>query len=351
MHQRVQYLKTPDGLHLAWAEAGRGPALVKPSNWLTHLEMDWESPVWRHWMRFLAGHFRLIRYDERGSGMTDRHAGDLSPSRWLEDLEAVVDAAGIRKPAILLGMSQGAATAVSYAARHPERVSQLILYGGYVRGWARRGEPNTEEYYRAMLALMRHGWDSDNPSFRQVFTSRFIPGAGEAQVHWFNDLCRRTTTGEIAVKLMEAWGRLDVTDLLPEVRAPTLVLHARGDEVVPAAEGRLIASAIPDAAFVELESRNHILLENEPAWRTFQDRVCEFTGLAHAERSGFEILTRRERDLLKGITQGLTNAQIGDRLHISEKTVRNQVSGLFQKLGVRSRAEAMVLARERGFLD
>lgn len=349
MRQRIRYLKTPDGVHLAWAEAGTGPTLVKPANWLTHLEHEWESPVWRHWIRFLAGHFRFIRYDERGSGMTDWHVGELSPARWLEDLVSVTDEAGLREPAILLGMSQGACTAISYAATHPDRVSKLILYGGYARGWARRGEADTERYYSAMLELIRQHWSSENPTYRQVFTSRFIPDATEQQIAWFNDLCRRSTSGDIAAKLLEARGRLDVTGSLATIRVPTLVVHARDDEVVPVGEGRLIASEIPDAAFVELESRNHILLEHEPAWQAFQDRVLEFTGIDQGGAPEFGELSRREREILARITAGLSNAQIAGALHISEKTVRNQVSRLYGKLGVRSRAQAIVRARDRGF--
>ncbi|WP_163557353.1 alpha/beta fold hydrolase [Halomonas sp. NO4] len=350
MRQRIRYLTTPDGVHLAWAEAGRGPTLVKPANWLTHLEYDWESPVWRHWMHFFAQHFHFIRYDERGSGMTDWHVGNvLSPTCWLADLTAVTEAAGIREPMILLGISQGAATAIHYAASYPERVSRLILYGGYARGWAQRESPQTEQFYHAMLELMQCGWDSDNPTFRQVFTSRFIPGASEKQLGWFNDLCRRTTSAELAVKLLEARGRLSVTELLPQVRAPTLVLHARDDEVVPVVEGRLIASGIPGASFVELESRNHILLGDEPAWQTFRELVLEFTGREQGAAPLFADLSRREREILASLTDGLTNAQIADCLHISEKTVRNHVSHLFSKLGVRSRAQAIVLARDQGF--
>lgn len=349
MRQRIRYLRTPDDVHLAWTESGTGPVLVKASNWLSHLEHDWESPVWRHWTHFLAGHFHFVRYDERGSGMTDRHVGDLSSNRWVDDFESVVEMAGIGEPAVVLGMSQGAGTAISYAAKHPERVSQLILYGGYARGWGRRGEPETERYYHAMLELMRHGWDSDNPSFRQVFTSRFIPGATAEQVDWFNDLCRRTTTGDVAVALMEARGVLDVTDSLAHVRAPTLVLHARSDEVVPVAEGRLIASGIPDATFVEFDSRNHILLEHEPAWQAFQQQVLGFVGLKPRRAPEFETLSRREAEILSRITEGLTNAQIGERLHISEKTVRNHVSRVLGKLGVKSRAQAIVMARDRDF--
>jgi len=191
--QRIRYLRTSDGLHLAWAEAGAGPALPKAANWLTHLEYDWESPVWRHWIRFFTDHFRFLRYDERGCGMTDRDVGDLSFERWVEDLEAVVAAAGLDEPFALLGMSQGAAVCVAYAAKHPERVSHLLLYGGYARGWSHRDDFGGEREYEAIVELVRRGWGRDNPAFRQVFTSRFIPGGSNDQVEWFNELCRKAS--------------------------------------------------------------------------------------------------------------------------------------------------------------
>ena len=310
---------------MAWAEAGSGPVLVKPANWLTHLEYDWESPVWRHWLHFLAGHFRFIRYDERGCGMTDWHAADLSPARWTEDLAGVIDKAGIDKPMILLGISQGATTAIQYAAMYPERVSKLILYGGYARGWARRNSPDTVRYYQAIMELMARGWDSDNSTFRQVFTSRFIPGATEEQIRWFNELCRRTTSGDVAVRLMEARAEVDVTAYLEQIRAPTLVLHVRDDEVVPVSEGRLLASNIPGASFVELDSRNHVLLDNEPAWDEFRKHVLAFTGLSERAAPEFAELSPRESTILGLISEGLTNQQIAERIHITEKSVRNKV--------------------------
>jgi autotransporter-associated beta strand protein len=196
--QRVRYLQTEDGVQLAWAEIGDGPILIKAANWLSHLEYELESPVWGHWIRFFGGHFRFLRWDERGCGLTDRDVGELSFERWLGDLEAVVEASGVAEPFALLGISSGAAVCVAYAARHPERVSRMILYGGYARGWAKRGHSDTERQYRAMLELMRVGWGKENPVFRQIFTSRFIPGASEAQIGWYNELLRRTSSGESA---------------------------------------------------------------------------------------------------------------------------------------------------------
>src|SRR5712691_5910227 len=249
--QRIRYLRTPDGVKLAWAEAGAGPLLVKAANWLTHLEYDWESPVWRHWIRFLSDRFHVVRYDERGCGMTDWNVADVSFDRWVEDLEAVVDALGPREPMALLGISQGASVCVAYSVAHPERVSRLILYGGYARGWGRRGEPDGEREYNAIVELVRLGWGRDNPAFRQVFTSRFIPGATDEQVEWFNELCRKTATPAVAAELLAARARVLVTELLPLVRVPTLVIHARDDQVCPIAEGRLLAAGIPNAQFVE----------------------------------------------------------------------------------------------------
>jgi DNA-binding NarL/FixJ family response regulator len=208
--------------------------------------------------------------------------------------------------------------------------------------------------YRAITELIRLGWGKENSVFRQVFTSRFLPGASEAQIGWYNELCRRTSTGEMAARLLEARSTIDVTSLLGKIQAPTLVIHSRDDEVCPIAESRLLATGIPGAQFVELESRNHILLAEEPAWKRFQEVVLDFMGLAPLAASGaedpaFAHLTAREREVLVLITQGLANAEIGRRLAISEKTVRNHISNLFDKLGVWTRAQAIVFARDRGF--
>ena len=350
--QRVRYLRTSDDVQLAWAESGSGPPLVKAANWLSHLEYDLESPVWRHWTRFLSDHFRFVRYDERGCGMTDRKVGDLSFARWVEDLESVVEAAGLAEPFALLGVSQGAAVCIAFAVRHPERVSALVLYGGYARGWFHRPDAPGREVYEAIIELVRVGWGKENPAFRQVFTSRFIPEGTPEQLEWWNELCRKTATPEVAAELLRARAEIDVTALLPAVRTPTLVLHGRDDAVCPLAEGRLLAAQIPGAEFVELDSRNHVLLEHEPAWPRFGEAVLQFLGVV-APRGGedpaFAALSPREREILALINEGLGNAEIGERLAISEKTVRNNVSNLFDKLGVWTRAQAIVFARDRAF--
>src|SRR4029453_16085006 len=305
--QRIRYLQTADGVRLAWAEAGAGPLLVKASNWLTHLEYDWESPVWRHWIRFFADHFRVVRFDERGCGMTDWNVGDLSYERWVEDLEAVARTAQGAEPMVLLGISQGAAVCIEYAVPPPERVSHLLLYGGYARGVARRDDPTAERVYAAIIELARLGWGTDNPAFRQVFTSRFIPGGTDDQIGWFNELCRKTTSPEIAAALLQARAQIDVVRLLPRVRTPTLVLHAREDNVTPLEEGRRLAAGIPGAQFVELDSRNHILLESEPAWERFCEAVLDFVGIAArgGEDPAFATLSAREREILVLVTEGL----------------------------------------------
>ena len=354
LRQRIHYATASDGLRLAWAEAGTGPVVVKAANWMTHLELEWDSPVWSHWMRFLSEHFHFVRYDERGCGMSDWKIHAVSVDRWVDDLATVIDAAKPAEPVTLLGISQGAATCVHYAVRYPNQVARLVLYGGYARGYARRGDATVERSYRAMIDLVRTGWGKDNPTFRQLFTSRFIPGGTAEQLQWFNDLCRTTTTGDVAAVLIEARAGIDVSDLLPQVKAPTLVLHARGDEVQPIEEGRALAAGIPGAEFVELDSRNHVLLAHEPAWARFQEAVLEFvpgaaTPAARREDPAFSALSARERQILALIGDGLSNADIAEQLNISEKTVRNHTSNLFDKLGVWSRAQAMVFARERGF--
>ncbi|HEX6094970.1 MAG TPA: alpha/beta fold hydrolase [Thermoanaerobaculia bacterium] len=349
--QKIRFLRTADGVKLAWAEAGTGPLLVKAANWMTHLEFEWESPVWRHWLRFFSDHFRFVRYDERGCGLTDWEVPDLSLERWVDDLESVVDAADPQEPVTLLGISQGAAACIGYAVRHPERVARMILYGAYARGHYHRGNPEAEQEHRLIREAVRIGWGKENPAFRQLFTSRFIPGGTAEQLAWFNDLCRRTTTGEIAAELLRMRAKMDVVGLLGQVQCPTLVIHSRDEEVVPFAEGRMLASAIPDAQFVELQSRNHVLLEDEPAWPRFQEAVLEFCG-GRASTGGedpFASLSPREREILALISEGLGNAEIGERLDIREKTVRNHISSVYDKLGVWTRAQAMVFARDHGF--
>jgi pimeloyl-ACP methyl ester carboxylesterase/DNA-binding CsgD family transcriptional regulator len=351
LRQHIHYATSRDGTRLAWAESGAGPVLVKAANWLTHLEYEWESPVWKHWMQFFSTRFRFVRHDERGCGMSEWNDRQLTVAEWTDDLETIIDAARPAEPVTLLGISQGGVACITYAIRHPERVARLILYGGYARGALRRGTPDKERAYTAMIDLARVYWGNDNPTFRQVFTSRFIPGGSAEQLQWFNELCLKTTSAEVAARLLEARAVMDISASLADVRTPTLVIHARGDEVVPVAEGRLLASGIPGAHFVELDSRNHVLLEHEPAWQRFQEEVLTFTQQDQPAPidSVFAALSAREREVLTLMTEGLGNAEIAERLQISEKTVRNHASNLFDKLGVWSRAQAIVFARDHHY--
>jgi pimeloyl-ACP methyl ester carboxylesterase/DNA-binding CsgD family transcriptional regulator len=350
MRQSVRYLRSRDGVRIAWAASGGGPPLVKAANWLSHLSYDLESPVWRHWIEFLSGHYRLVRYDERGCGLTDWDAEDLSSERSVDDLEQVVEASGAGERFVLLGISQGCASAIAYAVRHPERVSHLILYGGYALGWAHFSESEGARRYRAIIELARLGWGMDNPVFRQIFTGLFIPKSSPQQVVWFNELCRRTTTPEVATRLLVARMQVNVRALLPRVQVPTLVLHARHDEVVPFTAGQSLAAEIPNAEFVQLDSRNHILLEDEPAWMRFKDAVLAFTNrrlAAAAQKPDLPLagLSGRELEILAALVAGHSNKKIGAALSVSEKTVRNSLTRIFDKLGVRSRTQAALLAR------
>lgn len=273
--QDIRFCTTADGVRIAFASAGKGPPLVKCANWLNHLEFDWQSPVWRHMMRELSSEFRLIRYDERGNGLSDWKVDDFSYEALVRDLESVVDAAGLdRFP--LLGISQGCAVAIGYAVRHPERVTRMVLHGGYAKGWRERGNPSEIAKREAMQTLVLEGWGQDNPAFRQIFTSWYIPDGSPEQWRWWNDLQRISTSPENAVRLMTDLGKINVSHLLAEVSVPTLVLHSVNDAAVPFAAGRELASGIPGARFQPLDSCNHVILDHEPAWPRFLEEIRAF---------------------------------------------------------------------------
>jgi pimeloyl-ACP methyl ester carboxylesterase len=273
--QEVTFCRTGDGVSLAIASVGRGEPLVKAANWLTHVEYDWESPVWSSFLHRLAARHRLIRYDVRGTGLSDRSVGDISFEAFVRDLETVVEAAGLRRVA-LLGISQGAAAAIAYAVRHPDRVSKLVLHGGYAQGRNRRGSPADAEMARAFVTIMLRGWGDEHSAFMRAFSSVYLPTGTPEQVKWFCDLQRITTSAENAVRIRAACDDLDVADLLPQVRVPTLVFHSRNDSVAPFDQGRLIAASIPGARFITLESDNHMVLPGEPAWTKLLSEVEAF---------------------------------------------------------------------------
>ena len=275
LRQEVRFCTSADGPHIAYATVGEGMPLVKAGNWLNHLEFDWNSPVWSHLLHWLARHNQLIRYDARGNGLSDWDIGEVTLDSFVADLEAVVEAQGLRR-FNLFGVSQGCAVSIAYAVKHPERVNKLVLYGGFALGRRLRGTPIDAEQAEAMLTLMRTGWGQENPAFRQIFTSLFIPGATPEQMEWFNNLQRVTTSAENAVKMRLVSDFMNVVDLLPRVKASTLVMHCRDDAVQPFEEGRRIAAGIPGARFAALEGRNHLILETDPGWPRFRAEIQAF---------------------------------------------------------------------------
>jgi pimeloyl-ACP methyl ester carboxylesterase/DNA-binding CsgD family transcriptional regulator len=347
--QQIRFCTAADGVRLAYATSGQGPPLLRTASFINHLEFDWDSPVWRHWLRELSQGHTLVRYDARACGLSDRDAPDVSFETWVGDLERVADAAGLERFA-LLGASQGASVAIAYAVRHPDRVSHLVLYGGYLRGRAKWGERDAKEA-QAMAELAELGWGKDNPAFRQFFTTQFIPGGSTEQHNWFNELERVSTSPVDAARFMRVANEIDVSALAPHVACPALVLHANHDARVPFDEGRRVAAMIPGARFVPLDSKNHVLLEDEPAWRQWVEEVRAFLprSATGAGSAAFGQLTPRERELLDLIAQGRDNAQIAALLALSERTVRNHITSIFAKLEVENRAQAIVRAREAGF--
>lgn len=273
--QEITFCRTRDGVNLAVDCAGQGIPLVRPSFWLTHLEYDWQNPVRGPLWHFLADRFRLVRYDGRGLGLSDRDVADISFAALERDLETVVDALELRRYA-LLGISQGAATAIAHAARYPERVSKLVLLGGFARGRSKRTSEKDAELGKAFVAIMREGWGDENSALLRIFSSAYLPGASPEQIKWFARFQRHSSSAETAIRLRSAIDDVDLTDLLPTVSAPTLVLHSRRDNVVPFDEGRSVATSIPNAKFVSLETENHIPIPGEPAWAILLEAMESF---------------------------------------------------------------------------
>jgi len=273
--QEIRYCTTGDGVRLAYASVGHGPPLVRASNWLTHLDFEWESPVWRHWWAALSRHHLVIRYDERGHGLSQREVSGISFDTWVEDLEVVAEAAGLERFA-LLGISRGASVAIAYAAAHPERVSHLVLVGGFAVGRGHIGTEDEREARRALTSLVRLGWGTSNPTFRKLFTSRFIPDSTPEHERWFDELQRVSTSADVAAKLLEIGDWIDVRPLLPAVKTPTLVVQCDRDHVVVAERGRALAAGIRGARYVSLPSANHLILQEEPAWGQLLDELGLF---------------------------------------------------------------------------
>lgn len=353
MNQGTRFCRSRDDTQIAFATTGEGPPLVRVNNWFTHLELDWGSPVWRHWSEALVEGRTLVRYDPRGSGLSDRDATDFSLDAMVSDLEAVVDALGLQRFA-LMGLCQGGLVAVAYAARHPERVSHLIAYDSYLFGaYVSEAGEGLKQQALALSRMIEVGWGRRVGAFREMFAKLLMPDtAGAKETQWIGELQRRSASPATACRLWDAFNTFDVRAEASKVRAPALVVHVRGDAMVPFEAGRLLAAAIPNARFVALEGKNHILRADEPAWPIFKKAMNEFLGagepIAADAAQELAALTARETQILDGIARGLTNPQIAERLGIVEKTVRNHVTSIFAKLGATHRSQAIVMARKAG---
>jgi pimeloyl-ACP methyl ester carboxylesterase/DNA-binding CsgD family transcriptional regulator len=352
--QDIRFCSTPDGTQLAYAVSGRGLPLVMSATWLTHLEHQWRSLAWRPWLDIFTRDHTVLRHDSRGCGLSDRDADNLSFETWVQDLECVVEAAGFRRFA-MVGTCWGGPIAIEYAARHPERVSRLVLHGSYARGRLRRTDsPKEAEKSRALADVTRLGWGLEDHDFLQVWASRFQPGGTREHLRSWSEQMRAATSADTAVKLLQIGWNTDVQDAARKIRCPVLVVHPERDVVSPIEEGRLLASLIPDCRFVQLDTDNHMLLADEPAWARLYAEVRDFLAepAIHPKESTealrFEMLTPREHAVLDGIARGLDNAEIAASLQLSEKTVRNHITRVFDKISVEHRYQAIVLAREAG---
>jgi pimeloyl-ACP methyl ester carboxylesterase/DNA-binding CsgD family transcriptional regulator len=346
MKQQIRFCTSFDGTRIAYATSGDGPPLVRAPHWLTHLEYEAESPVWRPWIEKLSAGRTLVRMDARGCGLSDWNVRELTFQHYVNDLEAVVDAAGLERFA-LFGHSQGGAIAMEYAARYPQRVTHLVLLGAYAKGSGKRGlPPEFLAELEAQLKLVEVGWGREDPAYRAMFSTQFVPGATIEQLNSLSELQRKSASPENAVRLIRSFFAIDVSEAASRIRCPTLVCHARNDRRVPFESGRQLAALIPGARFVTLETANHILVTHEPAFEQFFDEVNAF--LPGGQASSLPGLTGREGEILERIARGLDNTQIAAQLGMSEKTVRNHITHIFDKLGVQTRAQAIVRARDAG---
>ena len=353
MRQQVRFCTSADGTRIALARSGEGPPLVRVANWFTHLDLDRQSAVWRHWFDFLSDGRTLVRYDPRGSGLSDRDVDDFSLDRWIEDLDAVVESAGLtRFP--LIGLCQGGAVAAAYAARYPDRISRLVLYDSYPFGAYAEGVPDRlAQEARTLAEMIEVGWGKKTGAFREVFANLLMPEASKDALQWIGEMQRRSASARNARRMWDAFNAFDIRAVAADIAAPTLVFHGRRDCMVPFEAGRQLASLIPNARFVPLETNNHILLPKEDAWRAFCHELDSFlepeAANCHDDDVALDALTAREAEVLDGVARGLNNRDLANLLRISEKTVRNHVSTTFSKLDVESRAQAIVLARDAGF--
>ena len=358
--QTVRFCRSADGVRIAYARYGHGVPLIISTCWLSHLEYDLESPVWKHFVHDIGDIATTIRYDERGFGLSDWQVPDFSLESRISDLEAVVQASGFETFA-LLGMAQGGPVAVAYTHRHPERVTRLILHGSYTSSAG--PTPESVQMEEAFTKMIEVGWARPEGRFRRVFTDMLMPKATPEQMTWVDDLMRVSTSTENAVAFRQQRMDVDVSPLLPDLDLPTLVLHARGDQMNDLAEGRMLAAGIPGARLVTLESDNHILLADEPAWPVFLGEVDEFLepdravspgagtggrpGLPGGRRGGpsrLAELTRREREVLQLVAEGKDNRAIATDLTLSMRTVERHLQTIYRKLGLVGSAQRTAAA-------
>lgn len=355
MNQEIRFCTAIDGTRLAYAKVGQGPPLVKVGTWMCHLEQDWNSPVWKPWLENWSRFHTFYRYDPRGCGLSDWNVSDFSFDRLVSDLETVVDAAGLEQ-FDLFSMSQGGCVSIAYAIQHPERVRNLIIYGGYLQGGLKRNDsPKDLEETEVQLKLLKLSWGNENPAYRQVFTTFLIPEGTPEQFAWFNNLQLVSTSPENAVEIQRTFDMIDVRELAIKVKARTMVIHAKHDAGVLLEEGRQVAAHVPNARFTIVDSKNHVLLQTEPAWDYFWNEFYSFLGIEPDASTGLSVehkvwseLSTRERDVLRLLAEGLSNIEISKKLSLSEKTIRNYVSNIYEKLQINSRGEVIVLARRLG---
>ncbi|HEV2779637.1 MAG TPA: alpha/beta fold hydrolase [Actinophytocola sp.] len=348
--QELRFCRSADGTRIAYARHGSGPPLVIATCWLSHLQHDWQSPVWRHFLADLGEFATVIRYDERGHGLSDWDVEDFGLEARIADIEAVVDDAGLDRFA-LMAMSQGGPPSIAYAARHPERISRLIFYGSYAAA-LRDPSPEDLELDETFERLIKVGWARPDSTFRRVFTSMMIPGASEEQMRWLDELQRVCTSPRNALDARRQRKRANVVDLLPRLDFPTLVLHSRDDRMNPFSDSRFLASAIAGARLVVLESANHILLGDEPAWPVFRDEVAAFLAPDRAPSAvpaavdAASVLSPRELDVLRLAAEGQDNAAIARSLTLSVRTVERHLHNTYAKLGIQGKAaRAAAVAR------
>jgi pimeloyl-ACP methyl ester carboxylesterase/DNA-binding CsgD family transcriptional regulator len=354
MDQRIAFVRSKDKTTIAYALSGEGPPLVRAGTWLTHVHHDWESPIWAHWLRFMSERHTLVRYDPRGCGLSQTDVGTITLEDWVADLEAVVDRLELQTFP-LFGMSQGAAVAAEYAIRHPERVSHLTLYAPLVTGWRRSNDP-VSQAWGPMQELVLSGWGDENMAFPAMFAHLFLPESTPQMRQWYAELQRKSASKEVASRFMNLLGDLSGFRRLKLIRVPTLVIQIAREQVVDPRSSPGIAGEIPGSQFVSIDSRNHVLLEDEPGWQEFKSVFARYVPGAGAPpprrdpaaRERIGQLSQREQKILGEIAKGLNNREIAAGLFISEKTVRNHITSIFDKLGVSSRAQAIVMAKEAG---